>query len=102
MNFTINYGRDFIQIDVTEAALQSCVKQNVMYIPPGDEARINLFTDPLVGTSKRLYIMNTVTKETYVCEEMDEVFIDMNKDKLYTKYVPEEIRNIFTNTETPE
>lgn len=102
MNFTINYGFAFDQIDVTEVAYQTCVKQNVMYIPPGDDIRINLFTDPCVGAKKRIYFVNNISGVTYVCDDVTELFIDLNNDKVYMMYVPDDIRNIFVNTGTKE
>lgn len=100
MNFTIKYGDDDNQLDVTETALNTCVKQNIMYIPKGDANRSNLLSDPLFGILKKIYITNNINGELYICEDTDEVFIDLSENKIYINNASEDIRIIFAKTYT--
>jgi hypothetical protein len=93
MTFTIKYGIDTELYDVTEIAMQSCVKNNILFIPLDDHCRAAIFSDPIFGVLKQIFITNNKNGETYVCEESYDIFIDMTNDKVYTTDIPDEIRN---------
>ena len=52
----ISYGTRDNNIDVTKLALEKCMNGNVLFIPRGDHDRACLFSDPLPGTLKYIYI----------------------------------------------
>ena len=45
-------------IDVTNICLSQLTKNNIIHIPDGDQNRANIFTDPLPGTLKKIFILN--------------------------------------------
>lgn len=56
---TIKYGTAETNIDVTQIAFEKCVKNGILDIPSGDEARDALFTDPVPNVSKQITITRT-------------------------------------------
>jgi hypothetical protein len=54
---TILYGTENIYINVTEFVLNNLVKDNVIYIPSGDDNRAQLFTDPIQGVQKKIFVI---------------------------------------------
>jgi FkbM family methyltransferase len=101
MNFIIKYGVDDNQFDVTETALNKCVKNNVMYIPRGDSNRAHFLSDPLYGVLKTVYITNNKNGEAYKYDESNEIFIDISENQMYINdEVPEDIKTIFAKTYT--
>ena len=98
MIFTIKYGIDDNQMDVTEIALNACVIKNILFIPRGDLNRSHIFSDPLINILKKIYIKNNINEELQTCEDTEEVFIDIKENKIYITDVPEDIRNVFAKT----
>lgn len=54
----IFYGTSHYSIDVTEICFTKLNKNNTIIIPSGDHKRASYFTDPLVGTVKKIIIEN--------------------------------------------
>jgi FkbM family methyltransferase len=52
----IRYGKNDIQIDVTDYCFQQLCVNNIIRIPEGDVSRASLFGDPSVGILKSIYI----------------------------------------------
>lgn len=82
---TIFYGIKECYLDVTTKALTQCVDNNILTIPSGDHARANLFTDPLYGILKHIYIKldtsdNKIDKiyNHNECPSIDVSFLDIN------------------------
>jgi len=56
---TILYGITGNTIDVTDVAIANCVTDNTLLIPSGDHERAAIFTDPIYGTLKSIFINTT-------------------------------------------
>jgi FkbM family methyltransferase len=55
----ILYGSSITNsIDVTNICLLQLTKNNIIHIPNGDHNRANIFTDPLPGITKKIFILN--------------------------------------------
>jgi FkbM family methyltransferase len=80
----ITYGTVNKSIDVTNICYTSLVNNNVITIPAGDFNRARLFTDPLVGVLKQIFI--TQNDDTISCyDDTLNVMIDvLNKNKVFT------------------
>ncbi len=53
---TVEYGVEGSYNNVTELAVESCVEDNILTIPPGDGVRAALFGDPVWGVEKYVRI----------------------------------------------
>ena len=71
----ITYGISNNNIDVTMIALDKCVTNNVLFIPRGDHDRARLFSDPLEGVLKSIFVEKDGTKKEYTHTE--EIFINV-------------------------
>ena len=71
----ITYGILNNNIDVTMIALDKCLANNVLFIPKGEDKRVQLFSDPLFGTLKSIFIEKDGIKKEYTHTE--EIFINM-------------------------
>lgn len=54
----IYYGIISNLIDVTDICLSKLLNNNIISIPAGDINRANYFTDPIIGTLKKIFILN--------------------------------------------
>lgn len=52
----ITYGTVNKSIDVTDICYAKLVQNNIITIPAGDLNRAKLFTDPLVGVLKQVFL----------------------------------------------
>jgi hypothetical protein len=64
--YTFLYGiQGFNVVDVTSTAYTSCLKDNVITIPGGDEQRSGIFgVDPAFGYYKEVYIIDSAGTQT--------------------------------------
>ena len=90
---TIKYGIPNIMIDITTVVLDKCVKQNIAYIPAGDEERALLFTDPVWGKVKLIYING----DTSGYDAKTHIFLDLSSNEIFINDIPESIRAIYPN-----
>jgi FkbM family methyltransferase len=56
INYKFYYGTETNKIDISEKIKLNCVKDNIIFIPSGDNNRANLFGDPLPGILKSIFI----------------------------------------------
>ena len=77
MNYTIKYGTLNSSINITEIVLKKCLKQDIIFIPDNDHTRASLFTDPVFGMHKKIYIVNNTTHEQYEYDETQYIYIDI-------------------------
>jgi hypothetical protein len=70
------YGVEEKKIDVTDIVMEKCKVDDTIYIPKLDYVRDNLFTDPLFGVNKFVFI-ETDEKKT-VLDEGTDLYIDLN------------------------
>jgi hypothetical protein len=95
MNFLVAYGVDFDYIDVTQIVIDSCINNDIAYIPKGDDQRIALFSNHLPGVLKHVFIKNTLTLEITACNYATDVYIDTINNIIYTNEIPSEIVNTY-------
>jgi FkbM family methyltransferase len=91
---TILYGTQDVHIDVTATVLETCMNSSVVYIPPDDNVRGKLFTDPLFGTVKQIYI-----NDVPYCAQTP-IFIDTLDNTVYTRTIPAKIREVYPEEST--
>jgi FkbM family methyltransferase len=85
----IAYGIGGNQIDVTDVAKCKCMKSSIIYIPPDDNARARLFTDPIFKTVKSIFING----QPYGPETP--IFIDTDTSMVYTTTLPDYIIDVY-------
>jgi FkbM family methyltransferase len=54
----ITYGLADNTVDVTIICLTKLLKKNIITIPSGDDTRAGVFSDPIFGTVKKIYILH--------------------------------------------
>ena len=92
MSFNIKYGIQNKKIDITKIVFEKCFYNNkLLFIPRGYNIRDNLFTDPLQGTRKYIFIEQDGLITEYSDDE--DVYIQLNY-QLFDQYnLPENIKN---------
>ena len=96
----IGYGIDEYNIDITEVVLRKCRKQNIIFITGDDHLRNQLFTDPLVGIKKNIYIYNNNFNIYEVVNS--NIFIDIGKQEFFIEnmhMIPEYITNAYNQVD---
>ena len=88
----IFYGIENNQIDITSICLSKLTSNNIIIIPSGDINRTNYFTDPLIGTLKKIFIENedkiTVSYEdncTIKINIIDNIITVISEDDIINK-----------------
>ena len=77
MNYTnIKYGTNDISIDISDIIINTCIINNILYIPKGDNERNNLFSDPIIGQHKFIFFNNNIY------DENTELFIDITTNTI--------------------
>ena len=99
MLYKILYGTEDVNIDVTQIALEKMVKDNIIFIPEGDERRGHYFTDPLYKTLKSVYVEDTFSNINYKYDHTKNIYIDIVLNKIYVNDVPDYIKNIWFSNE---
>jgi hypothetical protein len=82
MKFSILYGIDTANIDVTEIAMNKCLIRNRICIPSGEQNRANLFTDPLPNVLKIILIRDNDTGIVTYYDHTKRVCIDIDNAQL--------------------
>ena len=73
------YGTSNITINITDLVMSKCMFNNKIYIPMDDVTRANMFTDPLYGTVKSVFVNNEGTI-TEICNNVYAIInIDTNE-----------------------
>jgi len=89
--FRIKYGIENNNIDVTELTFNKCSYNNVIFIPKGDHARANIFSDPIEGTLKSIFIEQDGLMTEY--NDSYEIYININEFNIYNNHtVPNYIK----------
>lgn len=85
------YGIITSNINITDIVMSKCMSNNKIYIPMDDVTRANIFTDPLYGTVKTVFVRNegTITEihnNTYAIINLDTNEIQqMPREKIVNK-----------------
>jgi FkbM family methyltransferase len=61
----ITYGLANKTVDITIICLTKLLNNNIITIPSGDDARASLFSDPIFGTVKKIYILHDSISTEY-------------------------------------
>jgi FkbM family methyltransferase len=85
----ITYGIEGTQIDITDVAKSTCMKSSIIFIPPDDNVRARLFTDPIFRTVKSIFING----QSYGPETP--IFFDTESGTVYTTTVPDHIAEVY-------
>ena len=80
--FIIQYGTAEINVVVTDKVYELC-KRGVCVIPAGDETRAKLFTDPIFGKLKSIFVTDS-TGNTVEYDPSKVVVIDTMEDKAFS------------------
>jgi len=92
--FSIYYGINTNMMDITSIALYKCVKQNILGIPATDLKRAQLFTDPVEGVLKSIYIKHP-NLPLYEADHTKSVYIDLSTNTLIPEPIPDSIIDMF-------
>ena len=92
-NLRIEYGTDFVKIDVTKKCFER--KNRMLYIPRGDEARGKIFGDPIYGFLKQVYIVDD--KNVHKIPHDKYAYIDIKNSKMYQEFTYLSVMAIFKN-----
>ena len=90
----ILYGTRSHLIDITLSAIRQHTRNNVIFIPSGDENRAYLFSDPIPGVVKMILFIDDNNIETVIGPEI-QVYIDLSTQKAYTTDIPPYIKDIY-------
>ena len=83
-NIEILYGTVDFTINVTLICLQKCIYNNIICIPKSDGARARLFTDPLFGRLKSIFIKNILTGNLDEFKDDNTIYVDLFENRAYT------------------
>ena len=87
MAFIIKYGVASFNLDVTEIVLSKLNKNGICTIPANDHNRTAIFTDPLIGTLKSIFVINTHDNTCTVYNNTQIVYIDLDKKISYANII---------------
>ena len=90
----ILYGAHPHLIDITLTVIRQHTRDNVIFIPRGDENRAYLFGDPIPGVIKMILFTDDNGVET-VCGPEVPVYIDLATQKTYSTDIPPYIKEIY-------
>jgi FkbM family methyltransferase len=85
----ITYGIHDKIIDITHVVYSTCMKSSILYIPPDDNARAALFTDPIFGKVKIIFI------DGFAYGPETPIFIDTVANTIHTRDIPQHIRDLY-------
>ena len=85
----ITYGIEGMQIDITSILFSSHMKSSVVYIPPDDNVRARLFTDPIFGKVKSIFING----QSYGPDTP--IFIDTTSTMVHTVTIPDYVTKVY-------
>ena len=98
--FRIKYGTRHSKIDITQIAMEKCVKNDILFITRCGNTRNILFTDPLHGTEKSIFVEIHNQIQEY---SKHNVFIDIPNNTVYDDVsVPTLIERMFDITIEPK
>lgn len=72
----IEYGTTYKKINITNYCLVNLSKNNVIYIPENDNIRAAIFSDPVFGVLKFIFITNK-SNETSIYDHTKNIYIDI-------------------------
>ena len=91
----IFYGFQKNRKDVTELCFEKLKFQNFLQIPSGDFNRAAVFTDPIPGVLKKIYVL--IDEKESVFSENDSIQINVNDfsiESYNVLHIPQKLQNI--------
>lgn len=92
----ILYGTAPHLIDITLSVIRQHTRNNVIFIPKGDENRAYLFSDPCPGIVKMITFINDSGVNTVIGPDF-EVYIDIATQQIYTTDIPQYMKDIYSS-----
>ncbi len=97
--YTIKYGLQYVNIDITAILLTKFVKNNIIHIP----SQYNIIQNNLIDIPYEFF---EITKSFFIIDKLnnsvqehdlntENIFIDLKTNAIYSTNVPEYIQNIF-------
>lgn len=77
----ILYGTKDNNIDITKYCFENLMQNNVITIPSGDVRRASMFSDPLYGVLKNIYVVDADELLEYPYYQV--IYIDFNKNGIW-------------------
>lgn len=97
MAFIIKYGTASKNIDITQIVFKKCMyNNNLLVIPEGDLLRDNLFTDPIEGIRKCIFVFQNGSITEYDDNQKVFIYMSFNVD---TNSIPEPIKQYYCSKE---
>jgi len=90
----IQYGTSEDNIDIYDTALNYFLRYGIMHIPRSDHARTLIFSDPVYGVEKQIFISSNNSE----CKRYgvnDDIYLDLCTGESYSSNVPQDIMNVF-------
>jgi FkbM family methyltransferase len=101
MYMKILYGTEIKNIDVTTICYDKLLTDNIIRIPSSERERAELFTDPVYGELKQIYIVNSDVGQLTKHDHTKVVYIDTINNQLYEDGdVPEHIQYVYGDIDT--
>lgn len=91
----IFYGFQKNRKDVTELCFEKLKFQNFLQIPSGDFNRASVFTDPIPGVLKKIYVL--IDEKESVFSENESIKINVNDfsiESINVLHIPQKLQNI--------
>jgi FkbM family methyltransferase len=79
----IFYGTPTKQIDVTEVCLSKTLRDGIIRIPSGDNARAHIFGDPVYGIVKKIFVH--LNNQIHVVDDYSDVSINVSEKTMTTR-----------------
>ncbi len=94
--FCFKYGTLDKNIDITHIVLEKITYKNIVKIPSSDLKRAELFTDPVLGVVKSIFIIaNDENNTIYQILWNQYAFVDLIQNRVYVNETPDYIDNMF-------
>jgi hypothetical protein len=90
----ILYGTAPHFIDITLSVIRQHTRNNVIFIPKGDENRAYLFSDPCPGIVKMILFIDDNGVERVFGPDV-QVYIDIVTQQVYTTDIPQYMKDIY-------
>ena len=92
----IAYGIDGNTIDITEICFNRLLEGGVISIPSSDHSRAHIFTDPLPGILKRIFITDT-NNVTTAYDAAQELRINVAENTIICRNIHKQLADIHNN-----
>jgi FkbM family methyltransferase len=90
--YSWKYGSEYTKIDITNTVYSKCTNNDIVYIPSDDIVRSNIFSDPVWGTHKYIFMQDQFGNITRY-NSKSSIYLDLYNNKLYiSDDIPEHVK----------